>query len=154
MGRSRESFNKKEVRTRKEKKRKDKEKKRLERKDNEKKGSLDDMIAYVDEEGRISSTPPEPGSKKEIEPEDIEVSIPKNEHAERPDPIRQGVVSFFNVSKGFGFIRDAETNQSIFVHVNDLLEQIQEGSAVSFEIVPGKKGPAAVRVRLVKEAKM
>ena len=55
MARSQETFNKKEVRNKKEKKRKDKEKKRLERRDNVKEGrSFDDMIAYVDENGRLS----------------------------------------------------------------------------------------------------
>ena len=53
MGKSQETFNKKEVRNKKEKKRKDKEKKRLARKDKEKKGGLNDMIAYVDEFGVI-----------------------------------------------------------------------------------------------------
>jgi len=49
MARSQETFNKKEVRNKKEKKRKDKEKKKLAKKDNEKTGSLDDMISYVDD---------------------------------------------------------------------------------------------------------
>ena len=62
MGRSQESFNKKEVRKKKEKKRQDKEKKRLARKEGEKKNSLDDMIAYVDENGMITDTPPDPAS--------------------------------------------------------------------------------------------
>ena len=60
MGRSQETFNKKDVRSRKEKKRKEKEAKRLARKENEKKGSLDDMIAYVDENGMLTSEPPDP----------------------------------------------------------------------------------------------
>ena len=71
MGRSQESFNKKEVRSRKEKKRKEKEKKRLAKKEGEKGGN--DMIAYVDEHGNITSTPPDPTQKEEIEAEDIEV---------------------------------------------------------------------------------
>jgi hypothetical protein len=63
MGRSQETFNKKEVKNKKEKKRKDKEKKRLIRKETGKKSSFDDMIAYVDEYGKISSTPPDPSKK-------------------------------------------------------------------------------------------
>ena len=58
MGRTQETFNKKEVRNKKEKKRKEKEKKKLARKEKEKAGGLDDMIAYVDEHGNLSSTPP------------------------------------------------------------------------------------------------
>ena len=65
MGRSQETFSKKEVRKKKEKKRLDKEKKRLARKDTEKTG-LDDMIAYVDENGMIVAAPPDPSMKEEI----------------------------------------------------------------------------------------
>jgi len=71
MGRSQETFNKKEIRNKKEKKRKEKEKKRLARKELEKSGSsLDDMIAYVDENGMLTSTPPDPSKKTEIKAED------------------------------------------------------------------------------------
>ena len=66
MGRSQETFNKKEVRNKKEKKRKDKEKKRLIKKETDKKSSFDDMIAYVDEYGNLSSTPPDPSKKSRI----------------------------------------------------------------------------------------
>jgi cold shock CspA family protein len=149
MGRSQETFNKKEVRTKKEKKRKDKEKKRLARKDNEKKGSLDDMIAYVDEYGMISSTPPDPSKKKNIKVEDIEVSVPKRDNF-KPDPIRKGIVTFFNDSKGFGFIRDMETQESVFVHINNLQDAVKEDNVVSFEVVMGQKGPTAINVKLVK----
>lgn len=150
MGRSQESFNKKEIRNRKEKKRKEKEKKRLARKENEKKSSLDDMIAYVDAEGNITSTPPDPSKKEEVKLEDIEVSVPQSEDIPL-DPIRRGVVTFFNDSKGFGFIRDLETKESIFVHVNNVLEDIMEGNEVSFEVEMGPKGPSAIQVRQYKE---
>ena len=150
MGRSQESFNKKEIRNRKEKKRKEKEKKRLARKESEKKSSLDDMIAYVDAEGNITSTPPDPSKKEEVKLEDIEVSVPQSED-EPLDPIRRGVVTFFNDSKGFGFIRDLETKESIFVHVNNVLEDITEGNEVSFEVEMGPKGPSAIQVKQYKE---
>ena len=151
MGRSQETFNKKEVRSKKEKKRKEKEKKRLEKKDNEKKSSFDDMIAYVDEFGMISSTPPDPNRKKEVEAEDIEISVTKSDPSKKNDYVRKGVVSFFNESKGFGFIRDMETKQSVFVHANNLLEPIKENNVVSFEIGKGPKGPTALKVKLFKE---
>jgi len=148
MGKSQETFNKKDVRNKKEKKRKEKEKKRLARKENEKRGSLDDMIAYVDENGMITSTPPDPTKKKDIKLEDIETSISKRKTTEKADPIRKGTVTFFNGSKGFGFIRDSETQESVFVHVNNLLGQINEGNIVSFEKVKGPKGPVAMQVKL------
>lgn len=150
MGRSQESFNKKEIRNRKEKKRKEKEKKRLARKEIEKKGGLDDMIAYVDAEGNITSTPPDPSKKEEVKLEDIEVSVPQSEDIPM-DPVRKGVVTFFNDSKGFGFIRDLETKESVFVHINDVLEDIAEGNKVSFEITMGHKGPAAMQVKIDRE---
>jgi cold shock CspA family protein len=150
MGRSQETFNKKEVRNKKEKKRKDKEKKRLARKDNEKKGGLDDMIAYVDENGMISETPPDPSKKKEYKLEDIEIGIPARDPSEVFDPVRKGTVSFFNDSKGYGFIKDSETKESIFVHINNVLEDVREGNLVSFEVEKGQKGPTAVRVKLSK----
>jgi cold shock CspA family protein len=147
MGRSQESFNKKEVRNKKEKKRKEKEKKRLERKDKDTSGSLDDMIAYVDEYGRISSTPPDLTQKEVINAEDIEVSTPKQDNIPY-DPIRKGIVSFFNDSKGYGFIKDTETQESVFVHVNNILEDIKEGNLVSFEVEMGPKGPSAIKVKV------
>jgi cold shock CspA family protein len=148
MGRSQESFNKKEVRKKKEKKRQDKEKKRLARKDGDKKGGLDDMMAYVDENGRLTDTPPDPASKKKTKAEDIEISIPRQDPNDKPDPIRRGRLTFYNDSKGYGFIRDAETQESIFVHVNEFKDDIMEGNMVSFEVEKGQKGPAAVRVKL------
>ena len=150
MGRSQETFNKKEVRNKKEKKRKEKEKKRLARKENEKSGKLDDMMAYVDENGRLSSTPPDPEKKKEFKIEDIQFSVPKSETLDKMDPIRKGVVSFFNDSKGFGFIKDSETQESVFVHVNNVLEEIKENNLVSFEVEMGPKGPTAVQVKVVR----
>lgn len=146
MGRSQESFNKKNVRSRKEKKRKEKEKKRIARKEEEKKSSLDDMIAYVDEHGRITDAPPDPSEKEEIEAEDIELGVPTREVNEE-DIIRKGIVSFFNDAKGYGFIKDLETKQTIFVHVNNTLEEIREGNLVTYEIGAGQKGPAAMKVK-------
>jgi len=148
MGRSQESFNKKEVRKKKEKKRLDKEKKRLARKDGDKKGGLDAMMAYVDENGRLTDTPPDPASKKKTKAEDIEISIPRQDPNDKPDPIRRGKLTFYNDSKGYGFIRDAETQESVFVHVNEFKDDIMEGNMVSFEVEKGQKGPAAVRVKL------
>ncbi|MCF6171379.1 MAG: cold shock domain-containing protein [Bacteroidales bacterium] len=150
MGRSQETFNKKEVRNKKEKKRKEKEKKRLARKENEKKGSMDDMIAYVDENGMLTSTPPDPTKKKDVKLEDIEIGIPKREALEDIDPVRKGIVSFFNDSKGYGFIKDSETKESVFVHANNLLEEIKEGNVVSYEVEMGHKGPSAIKVKLFK----
>ena len=150
MGRSQETFNKKDVKNKKEKKKKDKEKKKLERRDSEKSGSLEDMIAYVDENGRITSTPPDPNKKKLIDSESILISIPKQDTVEDVDPIRKGIVTYLNESKGFGFIKDSITQESVFVHVKNIIEEIKEGNVVSFEVQMGPKGPTAMQVKLFK----
>lgn len=151
MGRSQETFGKKEVRKKKDKKRKDKEQKRAKKKTEGKKSNFDDMIAYVDEFGMISSTPPDPDKKIDVEVESIELTITKNQPQSSPDFIRKGIVSTFNSSKGYGFIRDLSSNQSIFVHANSLLEPIKENDIVIFEIGKGQKGPSAMKVKIFKE---
>jgi cold shock CspA family protein len=150
MGRSQETSNKKEVKNKKDKKRKEKEKKRLIRKETGK-SSFEDMIAYVDEFGKISATPPDPSRKVEIEVENIETGARKNIPPVKASYIRKGVVTFFNDSKGFGFIRDMENKQSVFVHANNLNDQIKENNIVTFEVGKGPKGPTALNVSLFKE---
>lgn len=149
MGRSQETYNKKEVRNKKEKKRKEKEQKRQDRRDNDKSGSFEDMIAYVDENGMITSTPPDPEKKNVIKTEDIEISTRRLEDIPF-DPEKKGTVTFYNETKGFGFIRESETQMSVFVHVNQLLEPIKEGNLVSFIIEKGVKGPTATQVKLIR----
>lgn len=150
MGRSQETFNKKEVRSKKEKKRKEKAERRQARRENEKKSGLDDMIAYVDAHGNITSTPPEEVKKDEIKLEDIEVSVPRGSTVVDEDPVKKGIVTFFNDSKGFGFIKNMDTKQDVFVHVNNLIDEIREGNQVTYEVEMGQRGPTAVNVKLLK----
>lgn len=58
-----------------------------------------------------------------------------------------GTVKFFNESKGFGFIKEDETNKEYFVHVSGLVDQVKENDAVSFELEEGRKGLMAVNVK-------
>lgn len=149
MGRSQQTFRKKELADKRLKKRKDKAAKKLERKEKGSSGS-DDMIAYVDENGMITSTPPDPTKKKkEIKASSIEIGVPKREE-EKFDPIRKGILSFFNDSKGYGFIKDLETQEKYFVHINNMIDDIIENNKVIFEIEKGQKGLVAVRVKLDK----
>ncbi|UOQ72849.1 cold-shock protein [Hymenobacter cellulosilyticus] len=150
MGKSQASFGKKENEKKRLKKKNDKADRKEERQASAKKGqSLDDMMAYVDEFGNISSTPPDPNRKKqEIKVEDIRIAVAKQEDMEQDDPIRKGTVAFFNESKGYGFIKDQETQESIFVHANGLLNPIKENDKVTFEVEMGQKGPTAVGVKL------
>jgi cold shock CspA family protein len=149
MARSQETYNKKEVRNKKEKKRKEKEQKRLDRRENAKEGtaSFEDMIAYVDENGRITSEPPDPARRSKIKAEDIEVSVPKKAEDGPDERLRSGIITFFNESKGFGFIRDLANQNSVFVHINDMDEQLAENTRVTFEVEQGARGPKAVRVK-------
>jgi cold shock CspA family protein len=149
MGRAQESSSKKENEKKRAKKKKDKEEKREERQANNKKGkSLEDMLAYVDENGNISATPPDPKKKREINAEDIQVGVPKQDDTVQPEVLRKGIVTFFNDSKGYGFIKDQQTQESIFVHINGLVNPIRENDRVTFKVEMGHKGPNAVDVKL------
>src|ERR1700712_278455 len=116
MAKSQETFGKKEKQKNKAKQRQDKAEKMEERKANTKKGkSLDEMMAYIDENGNISSVPPDPGKRKIFKQEDMQISIPRYIPGQEADTIRTGVITFFNESKGFGFIKDAQSQESIFL---------------------------------------
>src|SRR5215208_6313718 len=148
MAKSGETFGKKEKEKKKLKQRQDKAEKMKERKANAKKGkSLDEMMAYLDENGNISTTPPDPKKKKVFNPEDMQIAIPKQEDRPQEDLTRKGVVTFFNDEKGFGFINDLQSQERIFIHINQLSEPIKEKDKVSFEIEMGPKGPSAVNVK-------
>jgi CspA family cold shock protein len=62
--------------------------------------------------------------------------------------MKKGTVKFFNRSKGFGFIIEEDSKTEYFVHVSGLLDKIQEGDSVEFDLVEGKKGMNAVKVKL------
>ena len=61
--------------------------------------------------------------------------------------MKTGTVKFFNVSKGFGFIKSDDSGEEIFVHVTGLNDQIKENDKVTFDVAEGKKGLNAVNVR-------
>ena len=148
MARSQETFNKKEKEKKRLKKKQDKLLKKEERKNNSSGGGLDNMIAWVDENGQIVDEQPDPTKKKvEIDVESIEVSVPKKEAEEAMPAERKGKVEFFNESKGFGFIKETDTQEKYFVHVSELIDAIQEGDSVEFELERGPKGMNAVRVK-------
>ena len=63
--------------------------------------------------------------------------------------MKNGTVKFFNGAKGFGFIIEDETKEEFFVHVTGLIDEINEGDAVEFEIKEGKKGMNAVNVKVI-----
>src|SRR5690606_35821697 len=135
MGKSQETWNKKENEKKKQKKKKEKEARKEERKANSKGNSFE--IAYVDEFGNFSSTPPDPSTKVKVNEADIQVSVPRHAAPTQADLIRKGIVTFFNDSKGYGFIKDLETQESVFVHINNVTEPIKENNKVQFEVEMG-----------------
>lgn len=60
----------------------------------------------------------------------------------------QGTVKFFNETKGFGFIINAETQEEVFVHSSGLMDKIKDGDTVTYNLEKGKKGMNAVQVKL------
>ncbi|WP_235295644.1 cold-shock protein [Portibacter marinus] len=60
-----------------------------------------------------------------------------------------GTVKFFNETKGFGFIKEDNSNNEHFVHVSGLIDDIREGDEVEFELKEGKKGLNAHNVRRI-----
>lgn len=155
MGKSQESFNKKEKEKKRLKKRKEKRERREQRKiEKEETGpkSFEDMIMYVDENGNLTSEKPDPLKMKvDIKLEDIVIGAAVRSDVEM-DPIRTGRVKFFNDEKGYGFITDLETKESVFVHINNIAEPIKENDKVQFEVEMGPKGPNAVRVKMAPKA--
>jgi cold shock CspA family protein len=145
MAKSRDTFSKKEKEKKRLKKKQAKQQRKEERQENSSGGSLDDMIAYVDENGNITDTPPDPDKKKKVKAEDIVIGIPPKEK-EEISSVRTGRVEFFNHEKGYGFIKDTETQEKYFTHVTGLLTEIEEGDLVTFELEQGMKGMNAVQV--------
>jgi len=148
MAKPKETFNKKEKEKKRLKQQQEKREKMAERKAQPKKGkSLEEMMAYIDENGNISDTPPDPRRRVEIKTEDIQIGVPKMEDI--PDVPHTGVLSFFNTSKGFGFINDQQSGERIFVHINQFTEPIHEGDKVTYEIERGPRGLNAIEVKKI-----
>jgi cold shock CspA family protein len=148
MAKSQDTFNKKEKEKKRLKKRQEKNLKREDRKSNSSGGELENMLAYVDENGNLTDTPPDPSKKRKVIASSIEISVPRREE-EEVIAVRTGRVEFFNDSKGFGFIKESETQEKYFVHVNGLLETIKENDMVTFELERGLKGLNAICVKKV-----
>jgi cold shock CspA family protein len=148
MAKSSDTFNKKEKEKKRLQKRKDKEQRKEERKANKENKSFEDMIAYVDENGNFSSTPPDTTKKRAIKESDIDLSS-KNKGGAAVDAVRQGVVKFFEKDKGYGFIKDSQTQEEYFFHYTSANFPIAQSQTVSFEIESGPKGLNAVRINKV-----
>lgn len=150
MARAQETFNKKEKEKKRLKKREEKMKKKEARKANSKGGDFENMIAYVDENGHLTDTPPDPSKKVKVDAESIVIGVPKKEDYEEEEVAdKTGKVSYFDTSKGFGFIIDSVSQEKYFVHVSGLIDEVLENDKVTFELEKGLKGMNAVRVKKI-----
>ena len=149
MGRSQNKFLKKEREKKKQQKKKLKQEKKEERKANATSGELDEMMAYLDENGNIVDTPQEAKKKKEIKAEDIEIGVPKAEQ-EDLSVERRGKITLFNDQKGFGFIKQNNSEESFFVHISKIKSTPREGDSVRFKLGHGPQGLVAIDVVIVK----
>ncbi len=144
MARSKGMSSKREKEKQRQKEKQEKREKMEERKANPAKAkSLEDMMAYVDENGNITSSPPDPEKRKVINAEDIEIGVPKSQAFD--DPQQDGKIDYFDSSKGFGFIVQ-NSGVKIFFHINQATYQVSEGDIVTFTIERGPKGLYAVGV--------
>jgi cold shock CspA family protein len=150
MAKSQQTFSKSEKEKKRMKKRLDKKKKMEARKaDKDENGTSGIQFAYVDHNGNLTDTPPDPELKVEYELEDIQISVTKKEDLPEEDPVRKGKVNFFDTSKGFGFIIDSDNGEKYFTHVSGLIDEIAENDKVSFELEKGMRGMNAVKVKKV-----
>ncbi|WBL23719.1 MULTISPECIES: cold-shock protein [unclassified Zunongwangia] len=139
-----DSFSKKQNAKKKLLKKKLKAQRREERKtENDKGKSFEDMIAYVDENGNLTDTPPNESKRQEINAEDINLD---HDREERVETRKTGVVISYFDSKGFGFIKEDESGENIFVHSNDVLKPLSERVKVSFKKEMSPKGFKATSV--------
>ena len=105
------------------------------------------MIAYVDENGILHTTPQDVKPKTEIDVSQIEISTPKQEEMEILPST--GRVEYFTASKGYGFIKDADSGEKYFFHVTNAPAGIAEGDRVAFELERGTRGMNAVRIAII-----
>jgi cold shock CspA family protein len=147
VGKSQETFGKKEREKKRRKKKEEKARRKVDRVANA--GDKGENITYMDVYGKFHETQPEAAEK--VKAKNIEIGIPQRSDEEADeDAILKGTITFFNESKGYGFIKEKKTGQSVFVHINALTEEVKEGNLVRFETVKGPKGPSAVNVEVVR----
>jgi cold shock protein len=144
------TFSKKELEKKKLKARQDKAEKMQQRKLHNNKGKgIEDMMAYIDENGNLTSRPPDLHNRKEIDPADIVLgAAPQGrEH----DTQRTGFVLSFDETKGYGFISDSQSKENVFVHINNTSQVLKKGNKVSYERQKGPKGFIAVNVQVLRQ---
>ncbi|WP_294139574.1 cold shock domain-containing protein [uncultured Sanguibacteroides sp.] len=137
---------KRENEKKKQARRMEKQNRKEERKQSGKISSFDDMIAYVDKNGVITSTPPEDNDRgEEINQEEILISTPPKE----APAILKGRVEHFNTLKGYGFIKDLAGTDKYFFHVDNVLADVTENDIVTFDLERGKRSMNAINICVI-----
>lgn len=152
MAKSQQTFNKKEREKKRAKKKKEKRERMAQRKlEKAEAGKVkpEDQFMFVDENGHLTKERPDPTNRIQVKAEDIELGVPKFTR-EKIETVRKGKVKFFSADKGYGFITDKATKESIFVHANDAYDDIRENHNVEYEMGKGPKGAKALNVTQIK----
>jgi len=150
MGRSQETFRKKENIKKREQRKKEKEIRKENRSTNSTKGkSFEDMLAYVDENGNLTTEKPEGIKKKAFKVEEIMISTPK---MVEEDDTHQGKVKYYNDQKGWGFIND-QFGERMFFLIAEAPANIKVDDKVTFKIQKGPRGLQAYNIEFATENK-
>jgi cold shock CspA family protein len=146
MARSKQTSQKGDREKKRKQKQKEKDEKRAMRKANSSKGKgFDSMIAYVDHNGHLSDTPPDPDKKVVVKAEDILLGARSFENNTVYE-VKTGRIAIFNRDRNFGFIKDSISHEKIFFHISGCNYEVNEGDLVSYDIVFGPKGPNAANI--------
>lgn len=144
MGRSSGTFSKRDKEKKRLQKRQEKEQKKEDRKA-EGSRSFEEMLAYVDENGNLTSTPPDQSRRKVIKETDINLSS-RNKGSVNTPTAREGVIKFFDHAKGYGFVRDMQSQEEFFFHFSSADFEVAQSDAVTFETEVSPRGINAVRI--------
>ena len=148
MGRSQQSYSKREKEKKRLKKREEKQKKKEARRAESKEKDEGIPFAYVDKYGKLSDVPLEATDKEDIAASEIVLGVPKKEKYDDDDFINNGTVAFFDHKKGFGFITDTKTQEKYFCHISSCIDEISEGDTVTFDLEKGQRGLNAINIKL------
>lgn len=146
MAKSKQTSLKSDKEKKKKQRQKEKDERREFRKTNSNKGKgLDSMMAYLDHNGQLTNTPPDPKLKFEINAEDIQLG-PQSIVKESAQAPKNGRIAIFNRDRNFGFIKDSLSQEKIFFHVSDANFEVAEGVQVIYQISRGFKGLQATNI--------
>lgn len=143
------TFEKREKEKKRQQKHEEKKRRKEEREANKSGGGLENMMAYVDEFGRIVDTPPDPANRVEVDASEIQIGVPRRSAEDEVPEVHTGRVDFFDTSKGFGFINEDSTRERYFFHVSGLIDEVRDGDKVTYDLERGTRGMNAVRVKKI-----